>query len=127
MTPYYLQMEDAYLPMFGDDSILGRSVVLHESDGDRYSCASLLEDREAYVKIVANFSSTLCGSIVIQQTRGDGSEDATILVDVAKCDSGASIPASVDFYLGADTMRRHGRNLQTSCTVPMLFNPFKLI
>ena len=31
------------LPLFGDDSIMGRSVVIHRADGTRWACATIVD------------------------------------------------------------------------------------
>lgn len=78
---------DDYLSLFGENSIAGRSVVMHEADGDRFACANIgfggAFVNESVNTAVASFNDTnVRGTIVLQQPAYDILSDTSIKVDM---------------------------------------------
>uniref|UniRef100_A0A672YNJ8 Uncharacterized protein n=1 Tax=Sphaeramia orbicularis TaxID=375764 RepID=A0A672YNJ8_9TELE len=61
---------DFNLPLFGRNSIVGRSVVIHQTDGSRYVCASISYPGEVVVGR-AIFRSPVVGEIWFTQLRNN--------------------------------------------------------
>ena len=76
-----LAYRDPYLSLFGVESIVGRSVVIHHPDGDRWLCANILYDADI-VTIATNISNgTLQGRLVLTQLANDPYSETTIFLD----------------------------------------------
>nr|XP_057901922.1 uncharacterized protein cusr [Doryrhamphus excisus] len=78
---------DSNLPLTGPHSIVGRSVVIHYTNGSRMQCATIFADRNTdgeWVNATAVFSGSLSGTVkLVQQMFPDGSSsDTTLLVNV---------------------------------------------
>ena len=72
---------DPYLPLFGVESIVGRSVVIHHPDGDHWLCANILYDADT-VTITTNITNgTLQGRLVLTQLANDPYSETTIFLD----------------------------------------------
>ena len=72
---------DPYLPLFGIESIVGRSVVIHYPNGDRWLCANILYDMET-VSITAEITNgTLQGRLVLTQLANDPFSETIIYLD----------------------------------------------
>ena len=77
---------DPYLSLFGTESIVGRSIVIHEPSarGDRWLCANIGYDMEAseVFSVTTNINSdTLQGRLVLTQLANDPYSETTILLD----------------------------------------------
>lgn len=73
---------DFNLPLFGHNSILGRSVVIHETDGARYVCASISYPDEVIVAR-ARFQSPVVGEIWFTQLKNNPLSDVSIFMDLS--------------------------------------------
>ena len=79
---------DPYLSLFGVESIVGRSVVIHDPDDDRWLCANISYDADTVtiatdaVTITANVTNgTLQGRLVLTQLANDPYSETTIFAD----------------------------------------------
>lgn len=72
---------DFNLPLFGHNSIVGRSVVIHKTDGARYVCASISYPSEVIVAR-ARFQSPVVGEIWFTQLNNPLS-DLSIFMDLS--------------------------------------------
>ncbi|XP_076149405.1 uncharacterized protein cusr [Alosa pseudoharengus] len=74
---------DSNMPLSGQNSIVGRSVVLHQLDGSRLQCSDISAETingAEWVTASASFSGTVSGTITLsQQSFPDGSYSDTIL------------------------------------------------
>lgn len=77
---------DQYLPLFGDESILGRSIVIHNTNGARVACADInfmgvtLNSRATFVD-----PQPVTGSITLTQI--EGSTETQVFVNLKKNDN----------------------------------------
>ncbi|XP_054460526.1 uncharacterized protein cusr isoform X2 [Anoplopoma fimbria] len=72
---------DFSLPLFGPNSIVGRSVVIHQTDGARYICASISYPGEVTVAR-ATFQSPVVGQIWFTQLKDNPLSDMSIFMDL---------------------------------------------
>lgn len=77
-----LVFTDFNLPLFGHNSIVGRSVVIHETDGARYVCASISYPSEVIVAR-ARFQSLVVGEIWFTQLKNNPLSDLSIFIDLS--------------------------------------------
>lgn len=73
---------DFNLPLFGQNSIVGRSVVIHQTDGTRYVCASISYPGEVVVAR-ATFQSPVVGEIWFTQLKNNPLSDVSIFMDLS--------------------------------------------
>lgn len=77
-----MMFTDYSLPLFGKNSIVGRSVVIHQLDGARYVCASISYPGEVIVAR-ARFQSHVVGEIWFTQLADDPLSDVSIFTDLS--------------------------------------------
>lgn len=70
---------DFNLPLFGQNSIVGRSVVIHKTDGSRYICASISYPGEVIVAR-ARFQGPVVGEIWFTQLKNNPLSDVSIFM-----------------------------------------------
>ncbi|XP_010733110.2 uncharacterized protein cusr [Larimichthys crocea] len=73
---------DFNLPLFGQNSIVGRSVVIHKTDGARFACASISYPGEVIVAR-ARFQNLVVGEIWFTQLKNFPLSDVAIFVDLS--------------------------------------------
>lgn len=73
---------DFNLPLFGQNSIVGRSVVIHQTDGSRYVCSSISYPGKVVVGR-ARFQSHVVGEIWFTQLENNPLSDVSIFMDLA--------------------------------------------
>ena len=62
---------DPYLPLFGIESIVGRSVVIHYPNGDRWLCGNILYDMETVSVTAKVTTDCVQGRLVLTQLAND--------------------------------------------------------
>ncbi|XP_053206055.1 uncharacterized protein LOC128390368 [Panonychus citri] len=73
---------DLNLPLFGRHSIIGRSLVIHKTDGEAWICATIGYPG-AVTTAVATFHSPVVGSIIFRQMAQTPGSDTTVFVDLS--------------------------------------------
>lgn len=73
---------DYNLPLFGQNSIIGRSVVIHQTDGSRYVCASISYPGEVTVAR-ARFQGPVVGELWFTQQKNNPLSDMSIFLDLS--------------------------------------------
>ena len=73
---------DPYLPLFGVDSIVGRSIVIHYPNGSRWLCANIQYDMDTVSVTLEITSGTLQGRLVLTQLANDPFSETKIFLDV---------------------------------------------
>lgn len=73
---------DFNLPLFGQNSIVGRSMVIHFPNGDRYACSSIGYPGEVTVGR-ATFQDLVVGEITFTQLKDDILSDVSIFMDLS--------------------------------------------
>ncbi|XP_042341844.1 uncharacterized protein cusr [Plectropomus leopardus] len=76
-----MMFTDYNLPLFGRNSIVGRSVVIHQPDGARYVCASISYPGEVIVAR-ARFQFPVVGEIWFTQLMNNPLSDVSIFMDL---------------------------------------------
>nr|XP_046263940.1 uncharacterized protein cusr [Scatophagus argus] len=74
--------KDFNLPLFGQNSIVGRSVVIHKTDGARFVCASIGYPGEV-IAARAIFQSPVVGEIWFTQLKDNPLSDVSIFMDLS--------------------------------------------
>lgn len=74
--------KDFNLPLFGQNSIVGRSVVIHKTDGARYVCGSISYPGEVIVARV-RFRSPVVGEMWFTQLKNNPLSDMSIFTDLS--------------------------------------------
>ncbi|XP_029353175.1 uncharacterized protein cusr [Echeneis naucrates] len=74
--------QDFNLPLFGQNSIVGRSVVIHEVDGARYACSSIGYPGDVIVGR-ARFEGDVIGEIWFTQLENNILSDVSIFADLS--------------------------------------------
>lgn len=82
---------DWNMPLFGTNSIVGRSIVLHlNSDGSRYAYGQI--GYPSLVKtVIVDFKAPVTGSIIMRQDANDPLADASVFVDIANVDGTSTV------------------------------------
>ena len=84
-TTTTLSLTDNTLSLYGQYSIIGRSVVIHRSDGSRYVCANIgyPDNGEMIINYVPLRGTSIIGNIYLQQYSSNGtSVYAKLLISV---------------------------------------------
>ncbi|XP_040296699.1 uncharacterized protein LOC121008312 isoform X2 [Bufo bufo] len=80
---------DWNLPMFGNNSIVGRSVVIYESGGSAWVCSTICLEGDA-IRATAVFRKGVVGRIMFWQAQNDPYSDLTIYVELSHGSGSAS-------------------------------------
>ena len=73
--------EDNNLPLFGKNSVVGRSFVIHKKDGSRWICSTIVP-RGEIIRAVATFKTPVIGRIVLTQDANDRFADTQVFVEL---------------------------------------------
>lgn len=73
---------DWNLPLYGQNSIVGRSVVLHQPNGTRFICSSIDYPGEV-ITARAIFQSPVVGTILFTQLKGNPYSDVSVFLDLS--------------------------------------------
>ncbi|XP_030053408.1 uncharacterized protein LOC115466359 [Microcaecilia unicolor] len=84
---------DWNLPLFGRNSIIGRSIVIHKSDNSRILCGNI-ENEGEMTTAVAVFRKTLVGRIVFRQLKNNPYADLSIFIELSY--SNSSVPTTTN-------------------------------
>lgn len=114
------------MPMTGAYSIMGRSIVVHYTNGSRMRCANITAERNAdgqFIMARAVFSGTVHGTVTLrQQMFPDGSgSDTTLEVNLQSSARNSATEASLFV-----TNNRLGANNQQCDCLEGTFNPFNM-
>ncbi|XP_023190475.1 uncharacterized protein LOC102220097 [Xiphophorus maculatus] len=81
-SAFDMTFTDFNLPLFGQNSIVGRSVVIHLVNSDRYACASI--DYPGAVTVAsATFQTPVVGKIIFTQLVNNPLSDVSIFMDLS--------------------------------------------
>ncbi|XP_028256674.1 uncharacterized protein cusr isoform X2 [Parambassis ranga] len=115
---------DPAMPLTGPYSIVGRSVVIHYTNGSRMQCANILADKNAdgqWTYASATFSGAVTGTVKMsQQMFPDGSSsDVTLEVDLHS----SSGQTTASLFISTN---RVGTSNSDCTKVGDTFNPFNM-
>ena len=123
MDEYVDVLTDWNLPLFGENSIVGRAVIVHLANGDRWAYGQITYPKPVKT-ITAIFTYPLVGQITFRQDRDDPYSETSVFLDLAHSD-GSDTTYDHDWHihiakLGDDHLDQTGR---CSSTLGH-FNPF---
>ncbi|XP_054897445.1 uncharacterized protein LOC129367170 [Poeciliopsis prolifica] len=81
-SAFDMTFTDFNLPLFGQNSIVGRSVVIHLVNGDRYACASIGYP-SAVTVASAIFQTPVVGKMIFTQLINNPLSDVSIFMDLS--------------------------------------------
>ncbi|KAM8962430.1 uncharacterized protein RCH25_037970 [Pelodytes ibericus] len=84
-----LALRDYNLPLYGNNSIIGRSVVLYKADGRRWICGMVQQTGDV-VMAVASFRREVVGRVMFRQSLGDPEGDLSVLIELSPASGIAS-------------------------------------
>ncbi|KAM3917636.1 uncharacterized protein RB166_016589 [Leptodactylus fuscus] len=76
------ELIDWNLPVFGNNSIIGRSIVISRTSGEAWACSTIRLGGEA-MKATAIFRKGVIGRVMFQQALGDPYSDLSIYVELS--------------------------------------------
>ncbi|XP_019732329.1 uncharacterized protein cusr isoform X2 [Hippocampus comes] len=119
-----MTFEDYNLPLFGQNSIVGRSVVIHLTDGARYVCASIGYPGEVIVAR-ARFRSPLVGDMWFTQLKDNPLSDVSIFVDLSYGNPTAASTTNHNWHIHMYPISSERDDDETRCsTTGGHWNPF---
>lgn len=117
---------DFNLPLFGQNSIVGRSVVIHQTDGTRYVCASISYPGEVVVAR-ATFQSPVVGEIWFTQLRNNPLSDVSIFMDLSYGNPTMTPTRNHNWHVHTYPISSERDNDERRCsTTEGHWNPFKV-
>ncbi|XP_047435591.1 uncharacterized protein cusr [Mugil cephalus] len=118
------EFSDFNLPLFGRNSIVGRSVVIHVTDGSRIACASISYPGEVIVGR-AIFRSPVVGEIVFTQVADNPLSDVSIFADLSYGNPSMTATINHNWHVHVYPISSERDNDQNSCsTTGGHWNPF---
>ena len=83
---------DTNLPLFGSNTILGRSVTIHDADGQRWACATIKFGVPTIVaQVEINSDQKIKATIQFEQAADHPNSPTTVLVNTVHTSSGSSM------------------------------------
>ncbi|XP_055013791.1 uncharacterized protein cusr isoform X1 [Boleophthalmus pectinirostris] len=125
-TEFETVFKDYSLPLYGQNSIVGRSVVIHKLDGSRYVCASISYPGEVIVAR-ARFLSPVIGEVWFSQLKNHPLSDVSIFLDLSYGNSATAPTKSHNWHvhtypIGSERDDSDGRCITTEGH----WNPFRV-
>nr|XP_027206305.1 uncharacterized protein LOC113799809 [Dermatophagoides pteronyssinus] len=123
---YFNSHIDFNLPLFGVHSVVGRSIVIHKSDGQRWICANIAYPGQTIIA-KATFYYPIVGSIIFRQQIDEPLTETTVLGELFYADGNQNITRNhpwrihvnnigIDFYNWTKRCMSSGEN----------YNPFSI-
>lgn len=117
---------DFNLPLFGQNSIVGRSVVIHQNNGSRYICASISYPGEVVVAR-ATFRSPVVGEIWFTQLKNNPLSDVSIFMDLSYGNPTMTPTKNHNWHVHTYPISSERDNDERRCsTTEGHWNPFKV-
>ncbi|XP_043911648.1 uncharacterized protein LOC122788835 [Protopterus annectens] len=117
---------DWNLPLFGKNSIAGRSVVIHKRDTSRHVCGNIRYNT-AVITAHAIFRSPVVGRIVFQQMKSNPYSDVSIFMELSYGNASSSITNSHKWHVHEYPVSATTDFDENMClSTKGHFNPFKV-
>ncbi|XP_022670740.1 uncharacterized protein LOC111254308 [Varroa destructor] len=115
---------DFNLPLFGTNSVVGRSLVIHQVDGTRWICSSITYPSET-VTAVATFFYPIVGRVIFRQEINNPWAETTVLAELTYADGTANSTEGHRFDIHLDPPGRDFYNWTKRCeSAGKDYNPF---
>jgi len=75
--------DDSNLPLFGPNSVIGRSIVVHKPDGSRWLCGNIEQHSVEVETAIVRFTTPVYGTMYLRQPKSQPDEDTTVLIELA--------------------------------------------
>ncbi|RWS31303.1 uncharacterized protein B4U80_11343, partial [Leptotrombidium deliense] len=117
---------DMNLPLFGINSIIGRSVVLLKPNNERWVCATIGYPRPT-ITAVAKFVYPIVGEIVIRQEKDNPWSESTVLVELNYADGTGNNTDNHAWHVHVNEPGRDFTGWKNRCfSAGPHFNPFNV-
>eukprot|EP00062_Callorhinchus_milii_P017880 gi/632970740/ref/XP_007901815.1/ PREDICTED: uncharacterized protein LOC103185229 isoform X1 [Callorhinchus milii] len=126
MNEFEKTFKDWNLPLFGTNSIVGRSVVIHHPNSSRWLCGSIGYPGEVKTA-VAIFTSPVAGRIMFKQLANNPYSDVTIFLELSYVNSSALVTDGHNWHVHEYPISSESDSDTSICSTTMgHFNPFKV-
>ncbi|XP_051883398.1 uncharacterized protein cusr [Pristis pectinata] len=118
--------KDWNLPLFGRNSIIGRSVIIHHPNSSRWVCGTIGYPGEV-LTAAAIFTSPVSGRIIFRQLKSNPYSDLSIFMDLSYTNSSALTTADHFWYINKYPISSESDLSANVCSSTKgHFNPFKV-
>ncbi|XP_072882964.1 uncharacterized protein cusr [Hemitrygon akajei] len=117
---------DWNLPLFGRNSIIGRSIVIHHPNSSRWVCGTIGYPGEV-LTAVAIFKSPVSGRVIFQQLKSNPYSDLSVFMDLSYTNSSAPTTDDHLWYINNYPISSELDLAADAClSTKGHFNPFKV-
>ncbi|XP_054168653.1 uncharacterized protein LOC128965900 [Oppia nitens] len=123
---YLAVFVDLNLPLFGINSIIGRSVVIHKGNGDRWICCNIGYHNEM-VTAMATFVYPIVGYVIFRQLKDNPLSETTVFAELSYSDGTVNNTVGHSWHIHTNTHGRDFYNWSRRCdSAGPHFNPFNV-
>ncbi|UXI20114.1 hypothetical protein NH340_JMT06057 [Sarcoptes scabiei] len=126
LQTYFNSHIDFNLPLFGVHSVVGRSIVIHNVDGDRWICSNIgYPERSIIAK--ATFYYPIVGSIIFQQSEIDPFSETTVFGELFYADGSGNVTTNHAWRVHMMPIGHDFYNWTRRCfSAGDVYNPFEI-
>lgn len=117
---------DMNLPLFGTNSIVGRSVVIHKGNGERWICANIGYSGPV-ITAVATFVFPIVGKIIFRQEEDRQWDETTVFAELSYSDGTNNNTMNHNWHVHVNEHGKDFYNWSKRCeSAGEHFNPFNV-
>lgn len=125
-TDIQASFTDWNLPLYGQNSIVGRSVVLHQPNGMRFICSSVGYPGEV-IMAKALFQSPVVGTILFTQLKANPYSDVSVFLDLSYGRSGTPATQKHHWHIHKYPISTETDNDESCCgSTGAHWNPYNI-